>query len=54
MTNGLLISRKRKVALHKKTLLDPTEQNIQEYKIYRNVYNKLIRVNNKFKMINAS
>jgi hypothetical protein len=44
MTSGLLTSRRAKIELLKKSLNDPTELNLQRYKIYRNLYNKLIRI----------
>jgi hypothetical protein len=47
MTNGLLTSRKNKVNLHKKALLDPSAQNLQIYKTFRNLYNKLVRISKK-------
>jgi hypothetical protein len=43
MTKGLLISRKRKNVLFKNKLLYPTDVNINNYRIYRNIYNAVIR-----------
>lgn len=43
MTNGLLISRANKNRLHKKSLNNPTPENIGIFKRYRNIYNSLIR-----------
>jgi hypothetical protein len=47
MTRGLLTSRKRKEFLHKKALNEPNAQNIQAYKNFRNLYNRLIRTSKK-------
>jgi hypothetical protein len=47
MTNGLLVSRKKKNELHKLSLTVPSVDNIQRHKIYRNLYNKLIRASKK-------
>jgi hypothetical protein len=47
MTNGLLISRKKKNELHKISLTVPNELNLQLYRNYRNLYNKLIRASKK-------
>jgi hypothetical protein len=43
MTQGLLISRRAKIELLKKSIVDPTFFNCEKYKKYRNLYNKLIR-----------
>ena len=43
MTKGLITSRKKKFALTDKKIKQPTEANINRYKEYRNLYNKLIR-----------
>ena len=43
MTSGLLISRKNKNKLHKKSIASPTEFNISNYKKFRNIYNLLLR-----------
>jgi hypothetical protein len=43
MTNGLLISRATKNRLHKISLNNPTPENTQGFKRYRNIYNALIR-----------
>jgi hypothetical protein len=43
MTKGLLISRKRKNVLFKKKILHPTDNNVNTYRIYHNIYNALIR-----------
>jgi hypothetical protein len=47
MTRGLLISRKNKLILQKKSLVDPNAQTIQAFRDYRNLYNKLIRISKK-------
>jgi hypothetical protein len=46
MTKGLLTSRRNKVALHKKTLLNP-DMYLLTYRNYRNLYNSLIRASKK-------
>ena len=43
MTPGLLISRKNKLKLHKIALTDNVPFNWQQYRTYRNVYNKTVR-----------
>ena len=43
MTAGLLVSRKTKLQLHKRSLVSPTDNNISKYRNYRNIYNRLIR-----------
>jgi hypothetical protein len=43
MTKGILISRKTKLKLRKKSLEYPTFTYISEYKTYRNLYNKIVR-----------
>ena len=47
MTAGLLVSRKNKLNLHKKSITEPSETNLSRYKTYRNLYNKLIRASKK-------
>jgi hypothetical protein len=44
MTNGLLVSRRTKLGLLKISLVNPTLENKQKFKLYRNLYNKLIRI----------
>jgi hypothetical protein len=46
MTTGLLISRARKLELHKKSLIDPARYSNQ-YRVYRNIFNSLIRTSKK-------
>ena len=43
MTKGLVISNNKKGDLFKKTLTDPSEENKQNYRQYRNIFNKLMR-----------
>ncbi len=43
MTLGLLTSRTQKNKLHKISLLNPTQSNIDQYRLYRNIYNRLVR-----------
>ena len=47
MTPGLLASRKTKNALHKQALANPTQANIDEYKSYKQAYNKTVRASKK-------
>jgi hypothetical protein len=42
-TNGLLISRRKKLYLGKCAARNPTEPNVNLYKSYRNIYNSVIR-----------
>ena len=42
LTKGLLTSRKTKNTLHKKSILEPTTENINKFRNYRNIYNSLI------------
>jgi len=43
MTQGLLVSRQTKNNQHKTALVYPTEYNINSYKSFRNLYNKILR-----------
>jgi hypothetical protein len=43
MTPGLLISRITKNKLHKQSLIDPSPVNVNKFKLYRNLFNTLIR-----------
>jgi hypothetical protein len=47
MTPGLLQSRKAKLELRKKSLIDPSQLNIDNYKKFRNIYNKTLRTSKK-------
>jgi endonuclease/exonuclease/phosphatase (EEP) superfamily protein YafD len=58
MSKGLLISRRHKYALSKKCIVEPSQFNTNNFKTYRNVYNKAIRCaknfisRNSFKLTN--
>jgi hypothetical protein len=43
MTNGLLTSRNTKKILHKASISDPSAANIQKYKNFKTVYQRVIR-----------
>jgi len=47
MTGGLLVSRATKLKLHKISILDSSPTNIQKYKTYRNLFNKILRASKK-------
>jgi hypothetical protein len=47
MTEGLPVSRRHKILLHKKSLVDPSEPNISAYKTFRNIYNRVVRASKK-------
>ena len=47
MTQGLLNSRRTKLTLLKKALHAPTQENINQYRQYRNRYNTLVRLSKK-------
>jgi hypothetical protein len=47
MTKGLLTSRLTKINLHKLAVPTPTVENVDKYKSYRNMYNKLLRASKK-------
>jgi hypothetical protein len=47
MTAGLLVSRRKKNFLFKKQLTSPTPEHIQSYKVYRNLYNAILRKSKK-------
>jgi hypothetical protein len=47
MTKGLLVSRRTKINLLKRSLTEPTEQNKLKYREFRNLYNKLLRIRKK-------
>jgi hypothetical protein len=48
MTQGLLISRMTKLKLHKVAIQTPSTVNLQNYRCYRNVYNRLVRASRKW------
>jgi hypothetical protein len=52
MTNGLLISRRKKDDLYKKHITSPSQSNTDRYRSYRNLYNKLIRASKKLHIEN--
>jgi hypothetical protein len=47
LTRGILISRRKKNQLFKKQITSPTYANISMYKMYRNIYNSLLRKSKK-------
>ena len=47
LTNGLLISRQTKLELCKKATKERTNDSVQKYKTYRNLFNKLLRISKK-------
>jgi len=47
MSTALLISRQTKLRLHKASISTPTRENIQQYKQYRNAYNRVVRASKK-------
>ena len=47
MSKGILISRLRKIALCKASVKNPSPQIINEFKTYRNLYNKVIKTSKK-------
>ncbi len=46
MTAGLLISRKTKITLHKKAIINPTLF-YEHYKTFRNIFNSTLRLSKK-------
>ena len=53
MTKGLLNSRSHKLNLQKGTILNPSTLNLQYYRNYRNMYNKLVRISKKMHYTNT-
>jgi exonuclease III len=47
MTAGLLVSRRRKLQLQKISIKDPSVENISAFKLYRNLYNRILRASKK-------
>ena len=47
MTGGLLNSRRTKLSLQKKSIIDPSPVNVNHYKQYRNLFNSLVRASKK-------
>jgi hypothetical protein len=52
MTNGLLISWRKKDDLYKIHITSPSQNNTDRYRSYRNLYNKLIRASKKLHIEN--
>jgi Reverse transcriptase (RNA-dependent DNA polymerase) len=44
MTKGLMTSRRTKIGLLRVSITNPSDENKQRYKLYRNLYNKLVRL----------
>ena len=53
MTKGLLTSRSHKLNLQKGTILNPSTLNLQYYRNYRNMYNRLVRISKKMHYANT-
>ena len=47
MTKGLLVSRSRKILLHKLSLKNPSPNSIQLYKNFRNTYSRILKASKK-------
>lgn len=47
MTNGLLISRRKKLSLYTEYIVDRTSEKFNTYKIFINLYNTVLRLNKK-------
>jgi hypothetical protein len=47
MTNGLMISRRKKNDLFKQQIRYPTRENVESFRCYRNIYNSLLRKSKK-------
>jgi hypothetical protein len=47
MTAGLLVSRQNKNKIHKIAATNPSTDNVSKYTVYRNMYNKIIRMSKK-------
>jgi hypothetical protein len=47
MTAGLLVSRRQKNKLFKKQIAHPTNDNVNHFRIYRNIYNSTLRKSKK-------
>jgi hypothetical protein len=47
MTSGLIVSRRNKIGLLKLSITHNTDENVQKYKQYRNLYNKLVCISKK-------
>jgi hypothetical protein len=44
MTSGLIVSRRNKLRLHKIYIKNQSPENLLNFKTYRNMYNRLIRL----------
>ena len=53
MTTGLLISRSNKLKLHKIALTDNVPYNWQQYRAYRNIFNKVVKLSKKLHYLNS-
>ena len=53
MTTGLLISRSNKLKLHKIALTDNAPYNWQQYRAYRNIFNKVVKLSKKLHYLNS-
>ena len=53
MTTGLLISRSNKLKLHKIALTDNAPYNWQQYRAYRNIFNKVVKLSKKIHYLNS-
>ena len=53
MTTGLLISRSNKLKLHKIALTDNAPYNWQQYRAYRNIYNKVVKQSKTLHYLNS-
>jgi maleate cis-trans isomerase len=47
MTKGLMTSRLKKLNLQKLAVQTPTVENVNKFKMYRNLYNKILRISKK-------
>jgi hypothetical protein len=52
MSAGILISRETKNNLHKQSILNPSPESLNRYKLYRNAYKKLLRAAKKLYYFN--
>ena len=53
MTTGLLISRTNKQRLHKIALTDNVPFNWQQYRTYRNIFNKTVKLSKKLHYLSS-
>jgi hypothetical protein len=52
MTAGLLVSRNTKINLHKKSVANPSLENIQRYKTFKTTYFRVVRAAKKLHITN--